>query len=228
MNNRLIPVLIALALVIMGGIKKRIQNSKIEARIEKTSQYLNKFITLLNEFIKEGTVNSEIYHELISSVDSMQQELGSDGVIALYRDPLAGIQARDYQVLINFLPQIRQTYSGGNMSFMYDRFNQEACTCDDMFRRHIGNLNRKKELNSKGINNPFTCFAEGVKMVLELPVNILNWIGVIGLYGVSKVTSNSIFKLIEKVGIIVTLVAELMAIVLGWEGFIEILSNILK
>lgn len=52
-------------------------------------------------------MNSEKYNAVVRDIDKIQQELGRDGVINEFVDPLKGIRGRNYQLFMNIVPEMR-------------------------------------------------------------------------------------------------------------------------
>ena len=67
-------------------------------------------------------------------MDKIQEELGMDGVLNGFVDPLKGIQGSNYQLFMNIMPEIVQLFNMGN-SIMEERINQLMGLCEDSLRR---------------------------------------------------------------------------------------------
>lgn len=137
--ERLIPIGIILSLSGIGFILKIIQIRNYIIRIESCTDYQDKFIDLVNKYTSTYQLDNALYSELTRKSIPMQRELGLDGEIDMV-DNLRGLKFNGYQVLLNFLPEIREMDDWHNNSIMRQRFMTLAHTCDDMFTRHIGHL----------------------------------------------------------------------------------------
>ena len=138
--DKLIPAFIIIGIIILGFIMKRIELSDIIKRVEFTNSYRHKFIELINGFMSRNCFNQQLYYELTSDVKSMQYELGSDGIFAYVTDNLRGFSTSNYQLLVNFLPELRNAINERDNGIIMNRINQSAQDCDDMFIRHLGTL----------------------------------------------------------------------------------------
>ena len=117
--DKLIPICILIVIIIIGFISKMVDLSTIVKRIEFTSNYREKFVKFINKIVSENTLDQGLYNELTSDVKAMQYELGEDGVFAYMKDQLKGVAGRNYQLLINFLPETREMVNIDNSIFQY-------------------------------------------------------------------------------------------------------------
>ncbi|MCC8042748.1 MAG: hypothetical protein LIO69_04455 [Oscillospiraceae bacterium] len=223
--DKVISICSIIVIVIIGFIVKLIRLHSINKRLEFTSDYRNKFIQYVNQIASDHTINQTLYYELTSKVKEMQMELGEDGVFAYMTDNLRGITAKDYQLLLNFLPETREML--GN-SFLAERYTMSINSCDDMFIRHIGSLNSNHSEIRNGIFNPFSNFAEGIKSIILLPFFIFSWCGFITLDSTYKLGQNIIVKILNAVIVILGLIGTIITIVLGWSEFTAIVMKLFE
>lgn len=215
MSTRITALIIVISIAILGFILKCIKVKEIKKRLEGTIVYRNKFIDMMNELSQSGKLNMERYLDLVHDVDKMQVELGTDGVLAQMIDPIRGLTYNNYQVLINFFPELRQTAS--DFWLLEKRIISQAGICDDAFIRHCGNLERTLEGIQSAIYNPFSCFAYGIREVVSLPVYVLHWCGIISKQRSEKLTHGWIGKLIQNLIVFIGLMGSLATIILGWD-----------
>ena len=155
-------------------------------------------------------------------------EVGSDGVYAYVQDNLKGYRTNNYQLLVNFLPETRNVLSNFNNSIMMARYNQEAQDCDDMFIRHLGTLELAEKSIRKSLFNPFADFAEGVKLIITFPILLLKWFGFVSEEKSRKIKKNFAIKIIDFVVATVGFISGVMAIIMGWSEFWEMIKNFLS
>ena len=124
-------IIIIIGIIILGFIMKRIELSDIIKRVEFTNSYRHKFIELINGIMSRNCFNQQLYYELTSDVKSMQYELGSDGIFAYVTDNLRGFSTSNYQLLVNFLPELRNAINERDNGIIMNRINQSAQDCDD-------------------------------------------------------------------------------------------------
>lgn len=225
--DRIIPILILIGVGVLGFIIKFVEVYDLDKRLSFTKEYRNKFIALCNDIFSNNHFDQSIYYELTAAVKEMQAELGDDGIYAYVQDNLKGVATRNYQALVNFLPELRTAISVKQNSIMVMRLSQSIADCDDMFVRHIGTLTSQIDTARKEAKNPFSCFAEGVRTIITLPILLLKWFGIISGTTSMKVKSNWIIKVISIFVTLVGFVGSVITIIIGWKQFLEIINKIL-
>lgn len=223
--DKIIPVFILIGIIVFGFVTKLIELNDIIKRTNFTNDYRNKFIELINGITSKKFFDQQLYYELTLDVKSMQYELGSDG-IAHITDNLKGFSSSNYQLLINFLPELRNVLREQDNTIMMYRYNQSAQDCDDMFIRHLGTLSEQEKSIRKNLLNPFSCFADGVKFIVSLPILILHWLGIISGITARKIRHNWFIKLLNIILTLVGFISSLMSIIMGWNDFWEKICNI--
>ena len=71
MYYRIIPILVTLAVIIIGFIARVINAGNISKRREFTISFQNSFIELANGFFKTGRMPNDLYSKCIHDVDAM-------------------------------------------------------------------------------------------------------------------------------------------------------------
>lgn len=225
--DKLLPATFLFIIVIIGFVYKKVELAHNNERLNFTRDYRNKFITYVNSIVSNHTFDQKIYYELTSDVNKMQYELCADGVYAHLTDNLKGYSVKNYQLLINFLPETRNILNDINNIIMQNRYMQSIQSCDDMFIRHIGTLNQLDEQIRKNLYNPFSNFAQGIRFFVSLPWLILNWFGFISIETKRKITGNFIIKLLNFLVTIVGFASNIIAIFVGWEPFLLIIKKLI-
>lgn len=225
--DKLIPVFILIGIIILGFIMEFVELNDISKRIEFTRNYRDKFITLVNGIFSNQKFNQQLYYELTLDVNAMQYELGSDGVYAHVTDNLNGFSTSNYQLLVNFLPELRDALNEQGNSIMMNRYNHSIQNCDDMFIRHLGTLTELDKSIRKKLFNPLSCFSNGIKFIVSLPILLLNWLGLISDDHTRKAKHSWFLKLINAIVTLASLLSTIMSITMGWDEFLKKLSDIL-
>lgn len=225
--DKLIPICILVVIIIIGFSTKMVDLSTIVKRLEFTSNYRGKFVKFINKIVSENIFDQNLYHELTSDVKAMQYELGEDGVFAYMKDQLKGVAGKNYQLLINFLPETREMVNINN-SILAERYNKSIHDCDDMFIRHLGTLENQRKNIRKGLFNPFSSFAEGTRTIILLPIILLSWFGFISNEKTYRAKENAIVKLLNAVVTILGFAATIITIVVGWNDFWDIVFKFFK
>jgi hypothetical protein len=219
-------ILIVLGVILLGFIIKVIDLKNVLKRDEFTRNYRDKFIILVDSILKDKNFNKLLYYELTLDVKAMQSELGNDGVYFHMTDNLKGYSGNNYQLLINFLPELKNSVYEMENEIFRNRLIQSIGDSDDMFIRHFGTLNELKKSIFKELKNPFSCFSEGMKTINALPIFILNWFGFLSDNNTMKLRNSWIIKGINLILIIISLISAIITIVLGWDEFQQIITNI--
>lgn len=225
MVYHVIPAIIVVILIMIGHFIKRRRITSYNKRGDFTTEFNNKFFDFVNETFSTNHIDSDKYSAVIMEVDNIQQELGMDGVLNSFYDPLRGMQGRNYQLFMNIMPEIRTAISERNNSIMMERINQLMGLCDDALKRHIGNLERAIEDEKKGLFNPITCLGEGIRWIVGLPVDVLCWAGLYGVSRSQKIKVSTIFKIISNIIVVIGLISSIVTIALGWDEFLIMLQN---
>ncbi len=225
--DRIIPILILIGVVVLGFVVKFVEVYNLDRRLTFTKEYRDKFIALCNDIFSNNHFDQSVYYELTAAVKEMQTELGDDGIYAYVQDNLKGVATRNYQALVNFLPELRTAISEKQNSIMAMRLSKSITDCDDMFVRHIGTLTSQIDTTRKEAKNPFSCFAEGVRTIISFPILLLKWFGIISGATSVRLKSNWIVKVVSIFVTIVGFVGSVITIIIGWEQFVEIISKIL-
>lgn len=225
MIYHVIPAVVVLGLAVIGQIIKRKRIAAYNKRAEFTVDFNNKFFDFANEAFTTKRMNSEKYNAVIKDVDKIQEELGMDGVLNGFVDPLKGIQGSNYQLFMNIMPEIRTALSNIGYSPMEERINQLMGLCEDSLRRHIGNLERTIEQEKKGLWNPVTCVGECIRWIVGLPVDILQWAGLYNSNRNRRIKASAIFRILSNLGVIVGLISSIVSVMLGWDEVVTIIAN---
>ncbi|MCO8192950.1 hypothetical protein [Anaerofustis sp. NSJ-163] len=223
--NNIIPILILIVLITIGFIYNILELKDLNKRYDFTNRYLNNLQIYLNDLFFRENFNNDLYTDLTFNIKEMQYELGYDGIYQYVKDNLYGFTAKNYQLLINFLPETRNCI---NNSILESRCKDEANDCIDMFIRHLGTLQRKIDSIKKDLFNPFISFAQGVRFIIALPVLILKWFGIISKYEIRSIQKNVFFKIIGNVVTITSFASNIIAIFIGWDKFYTIIKTILN
>lgn len=223
--DKLIPISILAAIIVIGFFSKVKALSTIDDRIEFTSDYQKKFAEYINKILSNRTFDRDLYYELTYSANAMQYELGEDGVLAAMKDPQAGLMYKNYQLLINCLPETKRI----NSSPAPEYYNTSICACEaceDAFIRHLGALDRQKENIRKGLFNPLSLFAVGTKVIIIFI--LLSWFGFVPIEKIDRAKNNMLVKLLNAILSLLGLAGTIISIVVGWNDFWNMVFKFFK
>lgn len=225
MLSHTIPLIVAAMLILIGFCIKKKRIYEYNRRCEFTMDFNNRFFDMTNNMFITNHLNAQKYNSVIMDIDKIQQELGADGVISDFVDYLRGLKGRNYQLFMNIMPEIRSMMLDSNY-ILKERLDNLLGLCEDALKRHIGNLDREIELESKNLYNPITCLGEGIRWIIGLPFDILSWAGILSVYGNTKIKANILYRFVEKLVVFIGLVGSIFTIILGWDEFFSILIHV--
>lgn len=228
MGYRLIPVLVTIGIVLIGFIYRATTINSLNKRREFTVSFRNSFIELVNTFFKSGKLSNQEYIKCIHDIDAIQEELGDDGVIAHFIDQSHGMQGHNYQLFMNIIPEMRSAERMTDNDIVMERISQLIGMCDDSLLRHVGNIERKLDAERRGLFNPISCFGEGVRFIVGLPIDILSWCGLIRTSRIDSVRGSWLFKILSGIVTLIGLVGSIITIALGWDEASALITRFLS
>lgn len=224
--TRITAAIIIVAIIIVGAIEKIYKLYTLTNRLEFTSRYRNDFIDFCNQARKTHHLEDDRYYSLLQDVNKIQRELGMDGIISVYQDPLAGFQMNNYPLFLNFFNEMRQYMT--SYSLFEERVYLLVSSCDEALVKHIGNLKEAIALGKSKVKNPFFCFANGISFIISLPIRVLEWCGIINNKFSTKILNSKFQTIINKIAILLGLISSLFTIILGWDNFIMIIKKLIN
>lgn len=226
MNERILIAIILAGIIIAGFINKLIELFRLNKRRDFTVQYHNNFVEFSDNIIKNGMVDQKRYQQLMLDTNAITDELGIDGVVSEYFDPMKRMKGRNLQLFLNYMDEVRTFMPLFGNVIASERYSQYAGLCQDALLRHGGKLDNDIKSIKKALWNPISCFSEGFKWLLGLPVDILMWLGIINPAKERQVKASSVFKIISGFVTIVGFFGSIVSIVVGWDQFIAWIKNI--
>jgi hypothetical protein len=91
--------------------------------------------------------------------------------------------------------------------------------------RYAGTLLTAREHAGHALNNPVVWFREGVQAVLVIPVMTFHWVGIMTGETAAQISGSTLFKLFSALVMLASLLGSIVAIVLGWEAFVDLLGR---
>lgn len=225
MINHIIPIIIVASLILVGFLIKCKRIITYNRRLKFTFNFNSSFFDMANNLFETSRLDSQKYNVVIKDIDKIQQELGDDGVLSEFIDPLKRLKGSNYQLFMNIIPEIRWVMSNIDNYIMRERIDQLMGLCEDALKRHIGNLERAIESEKKNLLNPLTCFGEGVRWIVYLPIDILSGLGILSVNGSKKIKSNTLYKFIGNIVVFIGLISSVFTIILGWDEMIALFNK---
>jgi len=177
-------------------------------------EYLQKFQKFASTY--EDGFDGELFYWLTHRGPKIQAELGVFGV-ADYRPPAANYMFKNYQLIVNMLPEIR---SGVVNSY-------QIAACEDALVRYIGWLDDRIEESLARLRNPVIWFRNGFRWILALPVMILQWFGLIAEASATRFTSGPLFNFFAGMMGLLSSSLAVLAYVLGADELTRLLRSLI-
>jgi hypothetical protein len=191
--------------------------------ILKRHEFLTEFADRFMRYVNGGGQDEALYVELTQRVSRMQRELGHHGVMAMYRPPFANYAFRDYQILVNMLPEYRQ--AANDPILQRNQAPQYADAMRDVLVRYSGSLQELESDARRELKSPLAWFREGVRTVLSLPLVALRELGILSPSLSASILGSGLLKVGAGVVALVTLIAGLVQILTGWDAAVALINK---
>ncbi|MBI3809356.1 MAG: hypothetical protein HY284_02715 [Nitrospirae bacterium] len=219
--DRLLISALFLLLLVVGFVRVVRRVRGIRGKKEFASEFLGRF----REYFSSGGKDYEAYSWLVHRSPKMQTDLGSVGIMALYRPPFAQYGYRNYPIILNMLPELRREFADDFLTHHSSLPNEYGAAIQETLVRYLGVLDDEAVQQQLELRNPLVWLREGVRFMLLLPVLTLSWVGLISAQAVGRVSTNLLFKIVAGIVTLIGVVSGIMGIILGWEDFLKILKS---
>jgi len=218
--NKLHISIFLFSILIIGFIRVRSKYNQTKQKESFTQEFLGK----LHVYISSRGSNLAAYTYLIMHSNKMQDYLGILG-ICNYRPPFANHIHRNYPIILNLLPELNRCFqdnslAGTNFTFQHDIANYNISTLQEVLLRYLGELNEKTNEDHRLLKNPIIWFREGVQMILILPIQLLNWLGIVSIPVFKKISQSFVVKILSSIIVLMGIFSSVIEITLGWNEFI--------
>jgi hypothetical protein len=213
----LIFILIVGFVIIYKRLTKCIEKHSFATEFrDRFIDFVNIYYQSYDSWVRRGKIDNEQYIWLTMNVNRMQGDLGTLGTMH-YVAPFQLYQISNYQILINTIPKFRD---GKVQEF-------DINSSDDCLLRYIGFINEIVEANKKKIRNPIIWFREGFHEIMSLPLLIFNWFGILSNNYVSKIMTNTAYKVLTGLAGLVAFLSGIVTIIQGKQETIEMIKRII-
>src|SRR5437763_1397704 len=145
--DKIIAILIVIALLIIGRFRISNKVKKIQERIVLSDEYLDKLKDYLNSFGKD----QKTYSWLVQMSHPIQLEMNFYGVIpSLYHQP-SRTSLTNYQIIINGIPELRRLFENQNLPSYTAFLRDFGQTLVESILRHRGFLLNELTLIEKNL-----------------------------------------------------------------------------
>jgi hypothetical protein len=219
-------ILIPIGLIVVGLVRQVLILRKKHTRLGLAMEFLERFINWFNSKGEEH----ESYNWMTEQSDTVQMMLGGSGVIA-FSDPLRGIRANNWPIILNALPEINHAFSDrdyGRLEPMSRRNLQLAQYVENCLRRFIGSTEEQLHRERSRLFNPLVLFCGGVAWLMELPLFILSETKIITASRRAIIVNGRLFSMVSGIVALAALAGTIITIVTGWERFVQIVTGWVK
>ncbi len=184
---------------------------------------MTEFADLFMRYVNGGGQDEALYVELTKRISRMQRELGHHGVMAMYQPPFANYAFRDYQIIVNMLPEYRR--AAKDEILRRNQAPQYADAMRDVLVRYSGSLQERESDVRGDLRSPLVWFREGVRAVLSLPLVALRELGILSPSLSASILGSGLLKVGTGVVALVTLIAGLVDILTGWAAAVALIHK---
>lgn len=219
-------VLIPVGLIVAGFVRQVLILRKKNMRLDLAREFLGQFI----EWFNGKGQDHRSYGWMTEQSDTVQAMLGRTGIMA-FSDPIRGLRANNWPIVLNALPEINHAFSDrdyGWLEPMTRRNLQLAQYVENALRRFIGSTEEQHRRERTRLFNPLVLFCGGVAWLMELPLFILSETKIITTSRRMIIANGRLFSLLSGVVTLATLVATIMTIVMGWDKFAAVVTGWMK
>ena len=196
-------------------------------RYAKRVAFANEFLNKFRELSQNQGIDYKIYTWLIHRSPKIQIEMGEYGIAHSFRPPYSNYMYSSYPIILNVIPEIRKWIEDDTFSRNVRTINEYMALVNESLIRYIGSIDDDLDELRKEIKNPIIWFRKGFSWILLLPFSIFYWLGITGSSFVERISQNPIFKMIAGLITLLGGISTIMAIVMGWDSFVNAVRNIL-
>ncbi len=201
-----------IAIFLLGGAQLLRRRAFLVERQKFTHEFQRYFV----RFAESRGTDSESFVWVMKNMDRMQANLGVIGVLDGYRPAFANYIVRNYQILINTLPEIQTGHAHPDM----------IDSCQVAILRYIGTLDRWVADSNHQLVNPLVYLKEGVSTIISLPVYLLSALGLIAIESTERFRLSRFVQFLSICVVLVGLVGSIIGIVTGWDQFTKTLEQL--
>lgn len=215
-------ILILIVIALIGWLQLIYKFQRVNRKEKYAVEYLNKF----KKYVESQGKDNDTYGWMIYESVKMQRQLGILGIMLNYKPPGANYMHRNYQVLMNMLPELHRTFNSDLLVFS-SLVSDYVQILQEMLVRHLGVLNEERNDIKSEMRNPFKAFRSGIQFILLSPAYIVNWFGLATDSFLWRLSRNTLFKLLSGFVAIVGFISAVVGLVVGWQDFVTIIRSIL-
>ena len=173
-----------------------------------------------------GRQDYRAYEKLIGNSAKIQNEMGDYGLMARLVD--RGTEYRNYPVILNALPTIKNLHVNNKFGMETERINWFTERVDEALIRYRSAISDRQSALRSQLRNPIIWLREGTRLLLALPFSLTGWLGIVSSGTTSAITLNPIFRAFAGLLAAIGFVASIFSIVSGWHDVKSLLDGWLQ
>jgi hypothetical protein len=220
--NIWLPISIVILIFIIGFVKTVLACRATIINHDFAIEYMNKYREFCSP-LYQNTFNGDKYQWLKMNSSKMQRLMGSFGIAAVYKPPGANHIFRNYEMLVNGISGIRESYtqmaSGYGLDLDRRILHETISMIDDMLLTFIGAADNLVDEAQKELKNPLIWLREGVRFIVTSPISLMYWSGLIRYRTYNTLSNNFLVKLLSFLIGVIGIVSSIVTIVTGYTPF---------
>jgi hypothetical protein len=190
-------------------------------RLDFGKEYRKRFIDYANS---QGT-DRQAYQWLTLKAERMQGDMGNTGIYAGFRPPFEQVIYKNYPIVLNVLPRIRQMMDDNELGLWRQQIPEYVHAVDEALLRYLGSLEDSCAAARKELINPFRWFRAGISQVLSIPLYTLSLFGLMGARTIEAIQSATLFKFIAGLAGLVGFIGAVVGLMTGWSEAVTIVKG---
>lgn len=186
-------------------------------------QLMVEFLNKLKSYVESGDTGSNSYTWLLENSYKVQSTLGEYGIAGSYKPPFANYMYKNYPIILNVLPELRQTIDRRSRT-SYENYR----TLHDTVVKYRGALQETIKSVKKELRNPIVWFFNGIQFLLYIPLQLLMWSGLLSSNLVSRIENSIFFKLFSFIVGTAGFISSIITIVAEWENIIYFITSLFQ
>ncbi|WP_313289311.1 hypothetical protein [Exiguobacterium sp.] len=222
-----------LVLILLTGLTSTIL---IFYKTSKKLKFIKKYLNTFQKFSEEisamtfGTNSFNLYNELITKSLKMQKISNEIGVAVAYRPSGEVRFHRDFDIIINLIPEIRtkyfrQTPFSRLVTIEQDEIRELIHMVQDTLLRVLGTYTDIRNEILKDIFNPIVLLRDGTKFYLMLPLLTLQWLGLLPKSTYFKWSNSRFLKVISSLFAFLGSAGTIIGLITDFEPFMRIVQK---
>jgi hypothetical protein len=210
------------AALLLGVVQLLRELARMQDRLVFGKEYRNRFIDYANS---QGA-DRQTYQWLTLKAQQMQGDMGDAGVYAGFRPPFEQVVYKNYPIILNMLPRIRQMMDSNEFGLWRGQIHEYVHAVDEALLRYLGPLEDSYATGKRELANPLRWFQVGVSQVLSLPLYLLALFGLMGARTIEAIQRAALFRLLTGLAALIGLAAAVAGLIVDWSDAIAIVTSL--